>query len=473
MAVDKPVNLLVEMFVLCCFFSIPVSSAEDAIRIGNTPQLFVDDYLIASMETLRRVDHQAMKLNGGEPIFTGGKFYGTVLHDQGKFKMWWRHDDLSGYSYAESYDGIKFETKAKISGIPYAGDVNLAVEVDPNSPSKASRYVAGYDAPGMAAGIAVSSDGVRWIALNDGKRVTHRAADTYNQILWDPKARHYKLLTRTDFGSAGGGGEVRGHRVMTNPNLHDDPENWTLQREWIFDKQGASEIQRRQIYALTDWIYHGQHFALMSVYEHIDDFSEGAQNKMARHDKDIMNVYLGTSRDGMNWDDRLVYEQRPLIQRGGRGSFDNGIVLAASSIVTHANRHWIYYCGWNERHGNPQNQRERDSAIGVATMRLEGFRSLHAGPQEGVMETKPFVVDGSQMLLNLFAKKGKVEAELLDEQGKPISGFSGRQAAVLQEVDEVRAPVVWRTSLQELNGRTVVLRLTMKNSDVYAMMIVK
>ena len=72
MAVDKPVNLLVEIFVLCCFFSIPVSAAEDAIRIGNTPQLFVDDYLIASMETLRRVDHQAMKLNGGEPIFTGG-----------------------------------------------------------------------------------------------------------------------------------------------------------------------------------------------------------------------------------------------------------------------------------------------------------------------------------------------------------------------------------------------------------------
>ena len=131
----------------------------------------------------------------------------------------------------------------------------------------------------MAAGIAVSSDGIRWNALNNGKRVTHRAADTYNQILWDPNARHYKLFTRTDFGSAGGNGEVRGHRVMTNPDLHDDPENWTLQREWIFDKQGASEIQRRQIYALTDWMYHGQHFALMSVYEHIDDFSEGAQSR--------------------------------------------------------------------------------------------------------------------------------------------------------------------------------------------------
>ena len=193
----------------------------------------------------------------------------------------------------------------------------------------------------------------------------------------------------------------------------------------------------------------------------------------ARHDRDIMNVYLGTSRDGVNWDDRLVYQQHPLIPRGERGSFDNGMVIPASSIVTHANRHWTKYCGWNERHGNPQNQRERDSAIGVATMRLEGFRSLHAGAQEGLMKTRPFLVDGSQMLLNLSAKKGKVEAELLDVQGAPIPGFSGRQSVVLQGVDEVRAPVVWRTPLNELNGRPVVLRLRMKNSDVYAMRIVK
>lgn len=77
------------------------------------------------------------------------------------------------------------------------------------------------------------------------------------------------------------------------------------------------------------------------------------------------------------------------------------------------------------------------------------------------------------MLLNLSAKKGKVEAELLDVQGSPIPGFSGRQSVVLQGVDQVRAPVVWRTPLNELNGRPVVLRLRMKNSDVYAMRIVK
>ena len=106
-------------------------------------------------------------------------------------------------------------------------------------------------------------------------------------------------------------------------------------------------------------------------------------------------------------------------------------------------------------------------------MRLEGFRSVRAGNQEGLLKTRPFLVDGSQMLLNLSAKKGKVEAELLDVHGTPIPGFSGRQAAVLQGVDQVRVPVVWRTPLHELNGRAVVLRLRIKHSDVYAMKIVK
>ena len=83
MAIDKPAHLLIKSFVLCCFISLPAVAEEDAIRIGNDPQLFVDDYLVASIESLQRIDHQAVKLNGGKTIFTGGKFYGTVLHDQG------------------------------------------------------------------------------------------------------------------------------------------------------------------------------------------------------------------------------------------------------------------------------------------------------------------------------------------------------------------------------------------------------
>ena len=165
--------------------------AQQPLEIGNTPQLFADDHFIASRNNIRRIAHQATTLNDGKPIFTGGRFYGPVLHDQGKFKMWWRHHALSGYSYAEALDGLKFETQAEITGVKFAGDVNLAVEVDPSAPNSKAKFIARYDASGMAAGIAVSKDGIEWTPLNDGKPVTHRAADTYNQIKWDASARLY------------------------------------------------------------------------------------------------------------------------------------------------------------------------------------------------------------------------------------------------------------------------------------------
>ena len=47
--------------------------------------------------------------------------------------------------------------------------------------------------------LGYSADGIHWNAYNDGKPVTHRAADTYNQIVWDAEAKVYRMFTRTDF----------------------------------------------------------------------------------------------------------------------------------------------------------------------------------------------------------------------------------------------------------------------------------
>ncbi len=472
----RGVGLPLRLFVISiCFTAAAITSltAYEPLTIGTDPQLFADDYLIDSSRHLRRVAHQATKANDGNPIFRDGRLYGTVLYDDGKFKMWWRHQDQSGYSYAESVDGLDFETKAELSGINFAGDYTLAVEIDENAPDKNARFIAGYDAPGMAAGIAKSADGISWIPLNNGKPVTHRAADTYNQIVWDEAADNYKLFTRTDFGTGGGTGEVRGHRVMTNPNIHEDPTNWELVKEWIFHIHGESEKQRRQIYALTDWIYHGQHFALMTVYEYIDDFSEGPQDKLKRHDKDVMNIYLGRSRDGASWDLSSVYAEQPLIERGGDGAFDNGIAIAASRIVTHENKHWIYYSGWNERHGNPDEPRERDAAIGLATLRLEGFYSLHAKDRKGTMTTRAFVLGGNELEINVDASEGELTAEILNERGKAIPEFSGENAATLVNADGVRETLKWPKALAGLNGSVIKLKLTMKNSHVYAMKVSK
>ena len=77
------------------------------------------------------------------------------------------------------------------------------------------------------------------------------------------------MFTRTDFARPADGLEVRGTRDMVNPDIKANPRNWRTVREWKFGKGAEDEIYRRQIYALTDWIHEGVHFALMSVYENI------------------------------------------------------------------------------------------------------------------------------------------------------------------------------------------------------------
>jgi hypothetical protein len=205
--------------------------AAEPLDIGTHKQLLVDDYIIDRMIRVTRELGQVTKANNGKPVFTDGRFYGTVLYDQQRFKLWYREHGKTGYGLAESNDGIHFTKQAKLTGLNFAGDFTLSVEIDPHDKDPGHRYKGAYDAPGMAAGIAHSADGISWHPYNNGKPITHRAADTYNQIFWDPLINKYRLSTRTDFGTPGGDGEVRGTRSMTNADIKSDPRNWKLTRK--------------------------------------------------------------------------------------------------------------------------------------------------------------------------------------------------------------------------------------------------
>jgi len=448
------------------------------LRIGLRKQLLVDDFVIDNMQNLTRELGRVTKANGGKPIFTEGWFYGTVLHDAGRFKMWYRLPGSKGYGCAESKDGIRFRKTAKISGINFAGDYTLSVTIDPHETDSKHRYKAAYDAPGMAAGLAYSADGIRWTPYNKGKPVTHRAADTYNQIIWDADAKVYRLFTRTDFGTGGGAGEWRGTRSMTSPDVKANPAKWKLVRNWVFQKTGKKkERHRRQVYALTDWIYHGVHFALISVYEWPGDLSEGGPDLKKRHERDVMNFYIATSRDGDRWDLRWVYAGKPMIPRGRNGAFDKDIIMPASTVITHGDKHWLYYGGANERHGTEKVRLPRKHAIGLATLRLDGFVFLKAGTKEGVLVTKPFRLDGNTLEINIDAKadKGEFRVEALDATGKSISGYAGQHAIVFRNADSLRFRPRWKgaSDLSALQGKMIRLKFHLRRSKLYAFQIVK
>ena len=84
--------------------------------------------------------------------------------------------------------------------------IGPAIYIDPHETDPAHRYKACHPARtkarknlAMAAALSYSADGIHWKPYNNGNPVTHRAADTTNQILWDEDAKVYRLFTRTDY----------------------------------------------------------------------------------------------------------------------------------------------------------------------------------------------------------------------------------------------------------------------------------
>jgi hypothetical protein len=215
------------------------------------------------------------------------------------------------------------------------------------------------------------------------------------------------------------------------------------------------------------------YFALLSVYEHISDFSEGrTTDRHKRHERDVMNFYLATSRDADTWDLSWVYAGQPIVPRGPDGSFDKDLILPASTIVTHDDKHWLYYAGGNERHGNESVRFDREHAIALATVPIDRLIGLAASDSPGVVTTKPFRLDGTRLLVNLAARGGEVRIELLDESSQPIASYSGQDSAVAKDIDNLRWSPRWPGGgLDSLNGKIVRIKFHMQNATVYAFQV--
>jgi sulfatase modifying factor 1 len=439
---------------------------SDLVPVGNRKQLLVDDYVIAEKTMVTRELGTVTKLNGGEPILEG-IFASTVVFDEGKFKLWHgSYDPKVPAGYAESEDGIHFRKVAKLKGLP-GGACFL---VDPHETDPAHRYKACYAHPtAMAAGLAYSADGINWKTYNNGEPVTYRAADTFNQIVWDEDAKSYRLFTRTDW--RGYPIEFRGTRSMTNPDVKADSTGWRVIRQWVLDRDGPDEWKRRQVYALTDWIYHGVHFGQVMLFEYPDDNSEGPVDLHKRHDRNTLNYYLATSRDADDWDLQWIYAGKPMVPRGGGGAWDKDMLEHACGIVTHHNKHWLYYSAVNERHGiwNPAKDERYKVGIGVATLRLDGFVYLRAGAEPGTVLTKPFQLAGEKLQVNV--KGEEVIVEVLAENGNAHLGFSAGDAKRYKSVDELRLEPSWSISLSSLKGKVVRLKFRLKNANLYSFQV--
>jgi hypothetical protein len=135
---------------------------------------------------------------------------------------------------------------------------------------------------------------------------------------------------------------------------------------------------------------------------------------------------------------------------------------------------WIYYVGQNRDHNGNIDPGAPDgkflSGIGRAVLRLDGFISADAGYRGGWLTTPLIRFSGGRLELNVATSGGgSVEVELLDEQGRPIEGYSKAASRIING-NSVRMPVRWKTTddVSQLAGRPVRLRFHMQDCKLYA-----
>ena len=99
------------------------------------------------------------------------------------------------------------------------------------------------------------------------------------------------------------------------------------------------------------------------------------------------------------------------------------------------------------------------------TLRLDGYFSWHGGGGGGTLTTKPVTFTSDTMEINFkTAALGGLRIEILDEEGKPIEGYdSGRLFG-----NSLSRPVDFEAPLAALSGKTVRLRITLRDADLYS-----
>ena len=107
---------------------------------------------------------------------------------------------------------------------------------------------------------------------------------------------------------------------------------------------------------------------------------------------------------------------------------------------------------------------------GLATLRRDGFVSMRTS-SEGTLVTEKITFDGKYFFVNADAKS--LVVELLDKDGKVISGFSKDDCIVMQNLNSTKQLVSWKSAkdVASLAGKVIKAKFYVTNGDLYAFWI--
>jgi hypothetical protein len=134
---------------------------------------------------------------------------------------------------------------------------------------------------------------------------------------------------------------------------------------------------------------------------------------------------------------------------------------AACRPVVLGDRILIYYAGSAAAHGLG-GKLNIGMDIGLATLRRDGWVSLEAGDQGGVLVTKAFLHPGGDLYVNADARGGSLSAVFL------LDGHESAPSLSITE-DGLRSRVEFASETSAgLSGKPVRLKLTLRKAKLYS-----
>ena len=418
---------------------------------------------------------------------------GTVLFEDGKYRIWGGCEDAEGNGfdcYYESAD-MKAFIRPKLGLVEYKGsrDNNLlrdqigSVFKDPAG-GPAERYKSVWQGdldlkvfeeyktrrpwsvaatqidPGRVHSIlaAVSPDGIRWTRLPDP--VSVEVSDTHIVAYYDELLGKYVMYTRT---------------YMVGPRAESVGQPMTRRNEFMYRRAiGRSETSNFREFPLaeliietasdmppTDTYYTNCRTTIPGGPDHHVMFPA-----IYRLDRDTTDIEMQGSYDGKSWH-RLPGS--PVLKTADFGQWDGGCIFAVPNLVELPDGSWaLPYIGYDLPHKYPRGAYKFGTGLAVWP---KGRLAAIAADEVGQFATAAVLAPGSKLKINAVTERGgSILVEAADLAGKPIPGRSFDDAVPVIG-DQFWAPVAWKSAadLGVKPGEPVELRFRMNMARIYGL----
>ncbi|MBW8039913.1 MAG: glycoside hydrolase family 32 protein [Planctomycetes bacterium] len=505
---------LVALPALLLFFWVvhPCSGGEKLrkiIDVGSRKQLFIDEMFIESSSGVRLTMNPPSQtlepvLVADQPWEDSIHAYSSVIKEGGKIRIWYSVSPKPPaelcVAYAESTDGIHF-VKPKMNLVEINGSQannivlggkigGSAVWIDPKAPPNQRYKTQAKIYPSGKLHMHASPDGYHWTFFA-ALQVGHK--DTQNIVFWDDAVNRYALYGRKKIYYEGSEKDHIANRMVKRLES-DDLVSWD--NEVVVMKADDVDLATYDTgtprppvdyYGAAVFKYpdvHGAYIMLAQAFWHWKQRpveqrrDESGSKELPKHERlapSALDVRLAVSRDGKKF--KRAGGRKPFLGLGREGSFSSRFVWAMPNPIRMGDELWIYYMGTNRDHDgfiDPASS-EHLSGISRAVMRLDGFVSADADYSGGEIVTPLIRFKGKTLELNLDTSGGgSVFVELLDENDRPIEGFTRADATPLCG-NSVRMPVSWgqNQDVSKLAGRPIKMRLVMRDCKLYAFQFAK